>query len=600
MLRRGFFLCAPAAGGGGPRTLNYMFRKLKLAGAHPDVLWSVDAQKAQHNGEEMIRLETLMHQREAGRLMQQEPRAGNVPQHFIFWFRQNGPHAGGGGPAMLRAAQCTITPLSHTSIVKKQLAELFQQAGVMEPFSLDSERFDGAAANVETLLRDADQKQNEHITQSSSLYVRGDKAIENLRRAGVLLAVEEDGLSYLVTLPETQTLQPTAATFLTPKGGAVSNGSGGAAQAYQPHRNSIIGPNGEVDPEVRTFLDERGMRPFDLRMAGSHSGVERFVQAFERLERIYATHRGRAVRPSVCLVISLRAPGNYVAPDGSLVLSVQRIAEWEGFLLGLPQAVWQDCVQQHLDWRVGAAPKLYERRRQLQRLADTLHVFRVVLDSPVGGATAWQERFVAQMLKDETAIRRAVNKYQLRSDLLKKRGEIQVREHLYSTLFHTPGDASGATRKEIGFRVCGDGKLLLNAAQLSTGQILRVLKDNLRRLETFQREHDRAVAQLEHMSQRTIPVDFSIDAEWKLREEGNLVHCLDQFAKTMKANEQELGAFLNGLLCHNQQPQPNQPRMPKKRMVWIVSDRFDIMPSGVVYIPYDVDFASIKKMLLSR
>ncbi|KAH8609958.1 hypothetical protein ERJ75_001149400 [Trypanosoma vivax] len=82
---------------------------------------------------------------------------------------------------------------------------------------------------------------------------------------------------------------------------------------------------------------------------------------------------------------------------------------------------------------------------------------------------------------------------------------------------------------------------------MNTGQMLRVLKDNIKRLETFQKQHDNAVATLERMS-RSIPVDFSVDSEWKIKEEGNLVRCLGAFCADHQANQAQLSAFLTALL----------------------------------------------------
>ncbi|KAG5478016.1 hypothetical protein LSCM4_05414 [Leishmania orientalis] len=598
------------------KSLAQMFRKLKLAGAHPDVLWGIDAQKAQHNGEEMIRLETLMHERTNQVLRSSSSYAdgrdrNNTPQFFLFWLQPSrGSAAAGSGvggraassaaAAGLKAIECTITPYSDSRIVKQQLTKLFVDAGIYEDFELEGDRVE---VSLESVLRHADEKQNEHIIQSGSLYIRGDKAVENLRRFSVLLVVEEDGVSYLVSLPETQSVQPTGAGQYTT---TVGGGGGGSTAPYVPSK-TIIGPNGEVDPDVQDFMTERGLRPFDLRMAGSHSSVERFVVAFERIERMYEVHRGRAFRPSVCIVLSLKSYDNFVAPDGSIVLSVQRMPAWEEFLLSLPQPVWQECVQKHKEWRVGFAPKLQERKRQLIRVADMFHVFRVTMESPIAGRTQWQDDLLARFMREETTIRRAVSKYNLKSNLLKKRGEIRIVEHLYSALpssAMTTNTAAGA-RKEIGFRIGGDGRVTFNHSIMNTGQMLRVLKDNLKRVETFQRQHDSAIMALEHVS-RHVPVDFSVDTEWKYRAEGNLVLHLERFVRTIKENEAQLGAFLRsvmsgGMGTANAGKVVVPANMPvKKRMVWVVSDRFDTLPSGVVFIPFDVDFDSIKRLLLPR
>nr|6YXX_E3 Chain E3, mt-LAF23 [Trypanosoma brucei brucei] len=544
-----------------PKTLAHMFRKLKLAGAHPDVLWAVDAQKAQHNSEEMIRLETMMHQRST-------PGASNnrqsTAESFTFWLTDNQqqPRAFAAGRSSLRSVSCTINPIAPTRTIKQQLTQLFRDAGVYEDFEIGGE---GVEMNLESVLLQADERQEEHLQQSGTLYIRGDKSIEMLRRFGVLLIIEEEGVTYLVTLPDVLD-KPVDDTPST----------------YTPAR-SLIGPDGEIDPRVQDYIRDRGLRAFDLRMAGSHSSVERFVSAFERLERLYEVHRGRAMRSCVCLVLSIKAPKCYVAEDGCIVLSVQQMPMWEEFLLSLPQEVWQSCVQMHRDWRVGNAPKFHEQQRQLMKVADMFHFFRVRLDGCIGSQTDWQQQFILSMQKEEMIVRNAVKKYNLKSELLKRRGEICVSNTLRSAVDPT---------KEIGYRIGGDGRVYFNHSAMNTGQMLRALKDNLRRLETFQKQHDDAVATLEHMS-RSIPVDFSVDTNWKLREEGNLVSCLQRFVRTIKANQTQLSAFLTMLLKKR-----DGAGAPKKRMVWIISERFDTLPSGVVYIPWDVDFDSIKKHLL--
>ncbi|KAH8609230.1 hypothetical protein ERJ75_001261500 [Trypanosoma vivax] len=127
---------------------------------------------------------------------------------------------------------------------------------------------------------------------------------------------------------------------------------------------------------------------------------------------------------------------------------------------------------------------------------------------------------------------------------------------------------------------------------MNTGQMLRVLKENIKRLETFQKQHDNVVATLERMS-RSIPVDFSVDSEWKIKEEWNLIRCLERFVQTIKANQAQLSAFLTALLKNG-----NASGIHKKRMIWIISAKFHTLPSSVVFVPWDVDFDFIRKHLL--
>ncbi|KAH8603197.1 hypothetical protein ERJ75_001844500 [Trypanosoma vivax] len=537
-----------------------MFRKLKLAWAHPDVLWAIDARKAQHNSEEMIRLETLMHSRSSGVY---DNNRQSLAENFTFWLTESDrSDSADSRGTPLRSVTCNVNASASSSVVKQQLAQLFRDAGVYEEFEMSES---GVEMNLESVLRQADERQEKHIQQSGNLYIRGGKSVEMLRRFGVLLVIEEEGLTYPVTLPEVhqQPLDHVPSTYTS--------------------ATSLIGPDGEIDPVVQDYMREHGLRAFDLRMAGSHSSVERFVSAFERLERLYDVHRGRAMRSCVCIILSLKSDRCHVAEDGCIVLAVQQMPFWEEFLLSLPQDVWQDCVQKHRDWRLGTAPKLQERKRQLLKVADMFHFFRVQFEECMGSQSGWKEQFLLRMQKEEMIVRNAINKYNLKSDLLKKRGEIFVAYKLRSAV-----DAT----KEIGYRVGGDGRLYFSYTAMNTGQMLRVLKDNIKRLETFQKQHDNAVATLERMS-RSIPVDFSVDSEWKIKEEGNLVRCLERFAQTIKANQAQLSAFLTALLKNG-----NTSGLPKKRMVWIISAKFHTLPSGVVFVPWDVDFDSIRKHLL--
>ncbi|CUG88556.1 membrane-associated protein, putative [Bodo saltans] len=552
-----------------PKSLHDMFRRLKLQGAHPDVLWSIDAQKAQHNGDEMIRLETLMHQRSttAGG-------GGGVksqgPQSISFWLRPATTRATTTEAHQLQFVSCTLTPQASSHVVKQQLTQLFRDAGILDEFELDGDK---AEVNLERVLRDADVRQSEHMHQASSLYLRGDRAITNMRKFGILVVVEEEGLTYLVTLPE--------------------NANGTASSSA-----GIAGPSGALDYEAQEFLRERNLKPFDLRMAGSFSAVERFVNCFERLERLYDQHRGLALRPSVCFVLTLRGPSNYVADDGSIVLSLSQTTTWEEYLLALPQNVWRECVAAHQQWRLPPAPQLAERRRKLLRVADMFHIFNVVMEHRIGGGTQWQENLITRLLKEEVSIRNAVKKYNLKSDLLKRRGYLHFRETLPSAL---------DVNKQIGFRVTGDGKLIINQSCMTSAQVLKVIRENLSNLERLTKEYDALVSQLEFMS-RSLPLDFSVCSDWKLAEETNLVNCLQKFVATMKANQKQLDTFLKQLLTKpaaaaGQQQSSSSPSVlrpvPVRRLVWIVSNKFETMPSGVVYVPWDVDFESIKRLMLA-
>ena len=325
---------------------------------------------------------------------------------------------------------------------------------------------------------------------------------------------------------------------------------------------------------------------------------------------MYEHHRGLAMRSGVCIVIHLTANKHFVAQDGAIVLTVKNMVSWEEYLLSLPQDVWRSCVELHKQWRLDAAPKHQEVRRKLLRLADVFHFFQFDVELRIGQEVNWQEEFINRLHKDEPTIRAAIKKYNLTSKLLKTRGTIVVRKRLISALH---------ADKEIQFRVQGDGKFIISSSA-STPQILKALKDNIKVMETAVKDFSTQTSVLEHMS-RSIPIDFSIDTEWRKMHESNLCNALETFVGTIKANQGPLTGFLTGLM--EQQGATNVPPMldshgrpvhldpaqeaerrrqyvSAKRMLWIVSDKFDILPSGVVYVPWNVDFESIKRMLLTN
>ncbi|KAH8606400.1 hypothetical protein ERJ75_001514200 [Trypanosoma vivax] len=103
------------------------------------------------------------------------------------------------------------------------------------------------------------------------------------------------------------------------------------------------------------------------------------------------------MRSCVCIILSLKSDRCHVAEDGCIILAVQQMPFWEEFLLSLPQDVWQNCVQKHRDWRLGTAPKLQERKRQLLKMAYMFHFFRVQFEECMGSQSGWKEQFLLRM-----------------------------------------------------------------------------------------------------------------------------------------------------------------------------------------------------------
>jgi len=656
------------------KTIAYMFRQLKLAGAHPDIVWSIDAAKAQHNGEEMARLETLLHDRATkGR----SSLSGLSPQLFFFWLRDQR------NSNTLRKVSSFLHLSATPEILHDQLQKLFQEAGIEDDFTLEGE--EAVRMSVESLLQYADAQQNTHIKDAGALYIRAEKAIEQLRRHGVVVVVSDADYSYLVSLPEAGFHQ--LVDNVPPPAQQCGSWTGSAGRASRPMK-SIVGPHGEIDPDAQEYMQERGLRPFELRMTGTATAMEVYVSAFERLERLYEVHRGRACRPGVCLV--LRIPslssalssgggGGFLARDGCLVLSMHHLALWESFLLGLTQEEWKYAVEQHRQWRVGSAPKLEAQRRQLKKLADAFGFFQLRMHGPMGAmplnaptgldarspsvgrpttdssrepdpfppsSTALDvESTMAVLLREEPIIRKTLHKYKVYSSVLQKRGTMVMVPRLTSkchSLHSSSSPSSCSTSatttatsapEEIGFRLQGDGMVYFNLRMMRTPQMLRVLRDNLKRIESFKVSYDRCTAVLEHLS-RVLPIDFSIDTEWKIHEETRFAACLEKFVNTVKANQHPIAALLKSVehagggsrspsSDTNPHSSPQEAlraqleyeagaplpqsagntgyrKALERRYVWIISEKLEALPTGVLYIPYNVDFASLRRCLLAN
>lgn len=600
-----------------------MFRQFKLAGAHPDILWSVDAVKAQHNGDEMARLETLFHLRasKGPSALSQEP-----PQRFFFWLAPNPQHSAASPVASpscsLRKVELLLHPSGSSHVVHQQLEGLFREAGIMDSFTLGEA---GVDMTVESLLHYADKQQSSHIKDAGALYIRAEKAVEQLREHGVVVVVSDDNYSYLVTMPEagarhlTDNTPPPAQQCCTPS----------PRPGARPWK-SIVSPTGEIDPAVQEYMMEHGLRPFELRLSGSQSGIEGFVSAFERLERLYEVHRGKALRPGVCLVLRLppRSPSphrHYVAKDGCVVLSLQHREDWDTFLLSLSQNEWNFAVQQQREWRVGTAPKWADHQRQLKRLASAFGFFRLRLEAPLGGtprdapaeSSGDASDILASLLREEVAIRKTLARYHVSSKVLQKRGTLILTTHLNCRL---RPDVS------IGYRLLGDGTVFFNMRQMKVPQMLRVLRDNVKRIEANQLSYDNATATLEHLS-RALPIDFSIDAEWKVVEESQFNVKLQRFVDTIKTHQHPIAALLHSVSSGGEEGKKNKSEcdpqaalreqleyeagkpLPahsgyrkafEKRYVWVISDKLNALPTGVLYIPFNVDFPSLKRCLLPK
>ena len=557
----------------GKRTVPEMLRRLRLAGAHPDVIFSVDPEKAKLNGDELVKLETILADRELpGHTPQYQALRDSGDITFTFWLKSpEAPDAGiqyAGKQTPLNPLfkiATTFNPLASDATLKERLRHLFLQANIPDDFEVRTagDTADVADKSVDEVFSTAGQRFKEHTTSTATLFHRGDRAIDNLRAFGTLVVVNDKTNSFLVTMPPDETVPSSYKRQMEGIAGGIYNSLG------------------DIEPEAHMFMDERGLRPFELRMAGSYSATEMYVMGFEILDRVYNHHRGKALRGAVCIVLSISKNENYIAPDGCIVLSFSRLAGWEEFMLSLPQPQWRDCVQKHAEWRLPPALKLQERRRRLIKVADMLGFFACHVESVFGDSEGpWQDSFLLQLAKDEAMIRAAIKKYNIRNDLAKKRGQIYFVKRLTSI----------STGEEIGYRVTSAGHIFFNASIISTPALLKVLRDNIATVMQNGVHYERILSGLELLG-RDLGVSFSIDEQLKRNRDATILTDLTSFVKTMSDNRNELKGIVNGFTR-------NLPSGALRGMTWIISDRLNVTPSGLLHIPFDVDLAVLRRQLL--
>eukprot|EP00758_Cryptobia_borreli_P006317 Tbor_TRINITY_DN5129_c0_g1::TRINITY_DN5129_c0_g1_i1::g.26249::m.26249 len=559
----------------GPKSIAQMLNKLKLAGAHPDVVFAIDPEKAAANGNELIRLETLLANRELNQSSTQTYQSLQGSHKFKFWMKPFSVTSPLSTINALIPITCSLTPNASDEIFKRQLKELFIQAHIRDDFQVSANAIDDIGeSSINNLLHKASQRHIHHHTSTSPLFIRGDRAIDAMRQFGTLIVVNERDTSFLVTMPEEE----------------------GVPSAYQRsekgNSGGILDVRGELTPEAQLFMNERGMRPFELRMAGSQSAVEQFVLCFERLENLYHLYRGKALRGCVCIVIDLetlkdgsRAPPKEcnVSFDGCLVLPLSQFNEWESFLLSRTQPTWRMLVESHKQWRLHPALELHHHRRKLAKLADIFGFFSVTMETKIGSSDRlWQEDLISRLQKEEPVIRKTIEKYDIRHPLAKKRGQI----------FFVKGLRSATTGESIQYKITAVGHIFFNAGVsngaeeeiISAPQILKVLRGNIKHLMDKSIEYDRVLSRLSRLGE-TLRVEFSIDENFKSKRDLTMLDDLSYFAKTIEGSLNEL----------KQLRDRNQPRM-----TWVIGEHMHVMPSGIIYIPYNVSMESLKKHMLAR
>ena len=439
-------------------------------------------------------------------------------------------------------------------MLKAQLSDLFQSAGVTDDFVLPNTP---GAGDMQSVLDDVREKHEEHIRATQPLYVRGNKSARFLRSIGVVLTIEDRGTTFLVTLPERFDM-PTRAM------------DAGQAESYAD------------SSEAREFLRQRDMMAFDFRMGGSFSSVEHLVGLIEQLERLYRANKGTCLRPGVTICIKLEGSHCATTDDGVILLPAGAPHTWEEFLLTIPQPTWNELVRLNREWRAENPTKLNDHKTRERRVADMLHYHSVVMQAAGDQGRAWQDAFLTLMLKEEAAIRKTVMRYagQLKLDDLKKRGKLHVCKHLWRQGFLR---RAGPSDEEIAFRITADGRTHINASLVKPVPLLKFLRDNnvsqAKKLLAF----DKAMAGLEGLSRQAC-VEMAIDPEWRDRC-ADLAHCIDRFVATAKPIAKVIAAKLQS---------------QRKGLLLIVSDRYQVTPSGKALVPWDADVGQLQMAMIGR
>jgi hypothetical protein len=550
------------------KTLHAMLNRFKVAGAHPDILAAVDPEKASHNGQALIKLEQLLQKRTVP-TTGDERRSRDEEHRLIFWLRGSATKAS--RPSIqtpkrhvlgteaelpsqaslgLRSITCHLTPFAQDRVVKDQLRELFAGVGIDDEFDLPK---GPGGSDVQSVLEDVRIKHEEHVKATEPLTVRGNQSVRWLRSIGVILTLEDRGQTYLLTLPE---------------------------RFDDPERATDM-PDQRLSQDIRAYLATRNMLAFDFRMGGSYHSVEHVVTSIERLQKLYAQHRGTCLRPGVCICLTLTGNACYCSDDGTIVLPAIAPHTWEEYLLTLPQAKWNELVKLNQEWRAENPTKLKDHKAKIHRVCDILHYHSLFLDTSTATGRQWQDDFLNAFLKEEGAIRKTMERYksQLKIADLKNRGKLRVCPRLWKEGFT---ESAGKHDVEVPCRLTSDGRIHVSAAMAKPVPLLKILRDNnqaqAKKLVAF----DSAMASLEGFS-RLACVEVTIDPEWRDKCK-DVAKCVEHFVATAKPIAKVIAARLQS---------------QRKGLLLIVSDRYHVTPSGKALVPWDVDVGTLQTAMIA-
>ena len=558
------------------KTLSDMMRRFRVAGAHPDIIYGIDPDKAKNNGDEFIRLEEVLSVREMGRRSPQFDQLSK-PHSFVFWIQtaewlrwkdqtRAGDQTARRPLNVLAPITCTLTPQASDAVVKKQLGDLFKSVNLHDDFSLVDNSKSNEWTSLQGAFHAAGDRHVAFTTSSGHLLQQADGIIDKLRQMGTFIIVNIDHSSLLASLPLTDSTPSEYRKAKTGFTGAI-----------------LVNPL-DLSSAAMKFMDERGLKPLDLQSAGSESAIRQFVFAFDKILHVMTLHRGKALRSEVTIIFDIRGDTNRIANDNTIVLSLARISQWEEFLFSISQPTWIRLTEHHRMCMSLNSPIVEERKRKLARIAESFGVFSAIFDNTFGSNDGeWQQQLLLRLAADEGTIKRTLEKYNIKDANAKKR----VMLHFSNRLASSSGEA-------IDYRIGSTGHIFFHA-KCTTPQILKVLRSNLKFAADKSITYDRMLSRLSRAAQ-LLHVNMSIDESLKRNRDGTLVTDMTNFVAMIEKHVTELTTFTKrgaSVATHS-----NNGFVGQNAMNWVISERFDVTQTGTMYLPFDIDFKTLKQHLL--
>lgn len=577
-------------------SLRAALNQFKRAGAHPDLVSSIDPELASENGRNLIELERLLSERQTETSRAMMKARGETPESvkLRFWMRSDASSDGAAdknnaaasskmsrpldAPAsvtadplhvgkQLRLIECTISPFASDSTVYAELKRLFQLGGLPPDISFtlpvagisdeEAQQEQKLGVSLAKALKRMTDKMTVPTSSSSSsmaeLMARCDVAADVLRGRGVVVALRDASRrsSWLLTMPEA----PRSGNLSSPSGLQATN-TGGGVQGSILSRNPL-----DLDPEQRRFMAQRSFEPFDLRMINSDTIAEAIVDRAEQLASMYLRNQGTMLRPGVCYLFEVNADQRFpkVTGDGCIALPLLTPHLWPDFLCSLSQPQWTAIMQAQDGWRSAHAPLLRQRQSQLARVSDMLHYNTMELYCGPGSMNdQWVNKFLLPFLKEEVAVRKTVEKYgvQLRNNVLKRKGVIEClpppppvaaksndKNKQQAEGKSTPNSQQ---QQQPLFRLCADGTVqIMNTETATSIGLLKFLRDNNSKAEAALTKYSTLTSHLEHIS-HAAGVRIAISQEWRHSDDSDMGRKLQECIESLRESRESLAAFARG------------------------------------------------------